>query len=76
MGYYTVLGLKCKTPIGRSHDPKTNISNMIEKCNTNSLCKGIVLPNCNLHNDSKKLCQVYEEDNSTNQTECSLMKSK
>ena len=76
MGYYLGLGLKCKTTIGRSYGPETNMSKMAEKCDTKSLCKGILLPNCDAHHDSKTMCQEYEDDNSTDQAFCIYIKSK
>ena len=70
------IRLKCNKTIGRTYSPSTNITIVIEKCDTQSLCKGILLPNCELENDSKKICEVYEVDTSSKQTSCFWMKSK
>ena len=73
MGYYLTINKKCTKSTSKF---KTKLSTAIEKCDKESLCKGILVPKCDLNKDSMEICKEYEEDKSLNQTSCFWMKSK
>ena len=76
MGYVVTVKKNCTSSI-LTYPPGTKIRTAIEKCNKESLCKGILVPNCeDLKDGSKEICTEYVEDKSLNQTSCFWIKSK